>query len=48
MCRAEQRSAWAEGSSALRPNNRHVLDEIRQQLQVLRGLGFVAFLGRGR
>jgi len=27
---------------------RHVPDKIRQQLQVLRDLGFVEFLGRGR
>ncbi|MBI5242579.1 MAG: hypothetical protein HY922_02705 [Elusimicrobia bacterium] len=34
--------------SELHPNNRHVRPKIRQQLQVLRDLGFVAFLGRGR
>jgi len=34
--------------TALHPNNRHVRPKIRQQLQVLRGLGFVTFLGRGR
>lgn len=33
--------------AALHPNNRHVRDKIRQQLQVLRDLGFVRFLGRG-
>jgi hypothetical protein len=32
----------------LHPDNRQVLDRIRQQLQVLRHLGFVEFLGRGR
>jgi type II restriction enzyme len=32
----------------LHPDNRHVRDKIRQQLQVLRDLGFVEFLGRGR
>lgn len=32
----------------LHPANRHVLDKIRQQLQVLRDLGLVEFLGRGR
>ena len=32
----------------LHPDNRHVLDKIRQQLQVLRDMGFVEFLGRGR
>ncbi|MGO9642501.1 MAG: DpnI domain-containing protein [Candidatus Acidiferrales bacterium] len=31
----------------LHPDNRHVRDKIRQQLQVLRDLGFVEFLGRG-
>jgi type II restriction enzyme len=30
------------------PDNRHVPDKIRQQLQVLRDLGFVEFLGGGR
>ena len=33
---------------ALHPDNRHVRDKIRQQLQVLRDLGLVEFLGRGR
>jgi type II restriction enzyme len=32
----------------LHPDNRHVRDKIRQQLQVLRDLGFVEFLGGGR
>jgi type II restriction enzyme len=32
----------------LHPDNRHVRDKIRQQLQVLRNLGLVEFLGRGR
>ncbi len=31
----------------LHPNNRHVRDKIRQQLQILRDLGFVEFLGHG-
>jgi len=31
----------------LHPHNRHVRDKIRQQLQVLRDLGLIAFLGRG-
>ena len=30
------------------PGNRHVRDKIRQQLQVLRDLGFMEFLGGGR
>jgi type II restriction enzyme len=34
--------------SRLHPGNRHVRDKIRQQLQVLRDLGLVAFLGRGQ
>jgi len=32
----------------LHPRNRHVRDKIRQQLQVLRDLGVVEFLGGGR
>jgi type II restriction enzyme len=31
----------------LHPDNRHVRDKIRQQLQVLRDLGLLEFLGRG-
>jgi type II restriction enzyme len=31
----------------LHPRNRHVRDKIRQQLQVLRDLGLLVFLGRG-
>lgn len=34
--------------SALHPGNRYVREKIRQQLQVLRDLGYVDFLGRGR
>lgn len=34
--------------SRLHPKNRHVEPKIRQQLQVLRDLGFVRFLGRGK
>lgn len=34
--------------SQLYPRNHHVRDKIRQQLQVLRDLGLIAFLGRGR
>lgn len=34
--------------AALHPANRHVRPKIRQQLQVLRDLGFLQFLGRGR
>ena len=36
-----------EKLAKLHPANRHVRDKIRQQLQVLRGLGFLEFLGRG-
>ena len=32
---------------ALHPNNRHVRDKIRQQLQILRDFGFLQFLGKG-
>lgn len=32
----------------LHPDNRHIRPKIRQQLQVLRDLGFLRFLGRGR
>jgi type II restriction enzyme len=34
--------------SKLYPNNRHIRDKIRQQLQVLRDLQFIDFLGAGR
>jgi type II restriction enzyme len=40
--------AFAAQLEKLHPDNRHVRDKIRQQLQVLRDLGFVEFLGRGR
>ncbi|MGD1277601.1 MAG: Dam-replacing domain protein [Tepidisphaeraceae bacterium] len=33
--------------SSLHPNNLNIRPKIRQQLQVLRDLGFVQFLGRG-
>ena len=36
-----------EKLAKLHPTNRHVRDKIRQQLQVLRDLGIVEFLGRG-
>lgn len=39
--------AHAEALGRLHPANRHVRDKIRQQLQVLRDLGLVEFLGRG-
>jgi type II restriction enzyme len=40
--------AFAGQLQELHPDNRHVRDKIRQQLQVLRDLGFVEFLGGGR
>jgi len=40
--------AYAAQLQELHPANRHVRDKIRQQLQVLRDLGFVEFLGGGR
>lgn len=39
--------AHADSLSELHPQNRHVRDKIRQQLQVLRDLGFLEFLGGG-
>jgi type II restriction enzyme len=39
---------FEEELSALYPQNSHVKDKIRQQLQVLRDLGYVAFLGNGK
>ena len=37
----------AETLARLHPHNAHVRDKIRQQLQVLRDLGFLSFLGSG-
>ena len=39
--------AHADALARLHPANRHVHDKIRQQLQVLRDLALVEFLGRG-
>ena len=39
--------AFADTLRRLHPQNRHVEDKIRQQLQRLRDLGFVEFQGRG-
>jgi type II restriction enzyme len=39
--------AHAAALAKLHPNNRHVRDKIRQQLQVLRDLGLLEFLGNG-
>jgi type II restriction enzyme len=40
--------AFTSELSALHPQNQNVRPKIRQQLQVLRDLGLVEFLGRGR
>jgi type II restriction enzyme len=40
--------AFTAQLQTLHPDNRHVPDKIRQQLQVLRDLGLVEFLGGGR
>lgn len=40
--------AHADALARLHPANRHVPDKIRQQLQVLRDLGFVRFLEPGQ
>jgi type II restriction enzyme len=39
--------AFEEELSRLHPANRHVRDKIRQQLQILRDLGLLEFLGAG-
>lgn len=39
--------AHADSLARLHPGNRHVRDKIRQQLQVLRDLGLLDFLGGG-
>ena len=39
--------AHADALAKLHPNNAHVRDKIRQQLQVLRDLGLLKFLGDG-
>ena len=39
--------AAEHGLARLHPANRHVRPKIRQQLQILRDLGFVQFLGGG-
>jgi type II restriction enzyme len=40
--------AFAEELRRLHPDNRHIEPKIRQQLQRLRDLGFIEFLGQGR
>ena len=39
--------AHASALDKLHPKNAHVRDKIRQQLQVLRDLGLLTFLGEG-
>lgn len=39
--------SFAEELEALHPDNRHVKDKIRQQLQVLRDAGLLVHTGRG-
>ncbi len=39
--------AHADALAKLHPNNAHIRDKIRQQLQVLRDLGLLKFLGDG-
>jgi type II restriction enzyme len=40
--------AYERELERLHPDNRHIRDKIRQQLQVLRDLGFLVHLGRNR
>ncbi len=44
----EELKSIEPGLASLYPNNRHVRDKIRQQLQVLRDHGLVRFLAPGR
>lgn len=39
--------AFEQRLSAIYPNNRHVREKIRQQLQVLRDSGYIEFISRG-
>ncbi|WP_350561987.1 DpnI domain-containing protein [Psychrobacter sp. CAL346-MNA-CIBAN-0220] len=39
--------AFADELQLKHPDNHHIHDKIRQQLQILRGKGFIEFLGRG-
>ena len=39
--------AFEDKLDKLHPENKHIKDKIRQQLQVLRDKGYVEFLGRG-
>jgi type II restriction enzyme len=40
--------AFEDDLSAIHPGNQNVRPKIRQQLQVLRDLGFIRFMGRGK
>jgi len=40
--------AFEKELSATHPNNKHIKDKIRQQLQFLRDKGYLDFVGRGR
>ena len=40
--------AFEKSLAAAHPDNHHVRDKIRQQLQFLRDRGVIQFLGRGR
>ena len=44
----EDMYAHGEDLGRLHPENRHVTDKIRQQLQVLRDTGFLTHVSRGR
>lgn len=44
----EEMYGFAEPLATIYPNNRHIRDKIRQQLQVLRDRGYLHFEGAGR
>lgn len=44
----EQIYGFENDLKSIFPNNKHVKDKIRQQLQVLRDKGIIEFLGRGK
>ena len=46
--RLDEMYAFEENLKQEYPNNRHVKDKIRQQLQCLRDFGYLEFVGRGR
>lgn len=45
--RLDEVYAFEEEMHAAYPQNSHVRDKIRQQMQVLRDLGYLEFVGRG-